>query len=142
MSRPRGHPEFRDLAFPVLQVVRWVRPRAPSFYNQVVVTDGEHGLVGCLPPNPSPNFMGCKIRVQEFTFLHDPDAWDTRPRSVSISKYQVIGGPRPILTGSWSLLEQSLTVPDKRGNQQNWLAILGGDAQCFPCVSHCPHAQL
>ena len=65
MQRLRGHPEFRDPAFPVLQVVRWVPPRLlperpsdPNTGDQVVLTDGEHGLAGTLPANPPPNIVG------------------------------------------------------------------------------------
>ena len=84
------------------------------------MTDGEHGLVGALPASPPPNIVGCKILLQEFTHTHDPDSWDYRPRYLKISKYRVVSGPRPILTSTWSALEQCFQV-----EKEKWSEIMG-----------------
>ena len=102
LSRPKDDPEFRDPVLPVLQVVRWIPPRllperllpwypsGPSTGDQVVVSDGEHALIGTLPASPPPNIVGCKILLQEFTFTHDPDNRDYGPRYLTVSKYELV----------------------------------------------------
>ena len=102
----------------MLQVVPWVPPRLlperlPPWYpnglstgDQVVVSDGEHALVVTVPASPPPNIVGRKILLQEFTYTHDPNNWDYRPRYLTVSKYQVVSGPRPILS-PWPTMDQA-----------------------------------